>query len=99
MARTAVCKTGDVPPNSIRQFDKICVINAGERFFACQAYCPHQGVALCEGALDGETLTCLEHLWRWNLGAGGEPEGLAEKALQMHSIEIEGDVVYVDTPA
>src|SRR5262245_34463328 len=98
MARTAVCKTGDVPPNSIKQFDKICVIHAGERFYACQAYCPHQGVALCEGALDGETLTCLEHLWQWNLAAGGDPQGLAEQAVQMHAVEVEGGVVYVDTP-
>ena len=99
MARTAVCKTGDVPPNSIRQFDKICVVNTGARFFACQAYCPHQGVALCEGALEGDTLVCLEHLWQWNLGEGGSPQGLAEQALQMHDVAVEGDVVYVDTPA
>lgn len=97
MARTAVCKTGDVPPNGIRQFDKICIINAGDRFFACQPYCPHQGVALCEGTFDGETLTCLEHLWQWNLRAGGTPQGLAEREVQMHEVVVEGDVVYVNT--
>jgi toluene monooxygenase system ferredoxin subunit len=95
VAREAICKTGDVPAKGIRQFDKICIINAGDRFYACQAYCPHQGVALCEGALDGEVLTCLEHLWQWNVRDGGEPQGLAEQPLQLHEVEVEGDIVYL----
>ncbi|MGQ0546209.1 MAG: Rieske (2Fe-2S) protein [Betaproteobacteria bacterium] len=102
MARKAICKTGDVPAKAIRQFEAgagktICVINDGERFFACQAACPHEGVALCDGVFDGEVLTCLEHLWQWSLAAGGEPRGLAERPLQMFPVEVEADVVYVST--
>ncbi len=95
MAREAVCKTGDVPLKGIRQFGKICVVNAGDRFFACQAACPHEGVALCEGYFDGEVLTCLEHLWSWSLREGGAPRGLAERPLPMFAVELEGDTVYV----
>jgi toluene monooxygenase system ferredoxin subunit len=94
-ARQAICKTADVPANSIKQFGNICVVNAGDRFFACQASCPHEGVALCEGVFDGEVLTCLEHLWQWSLREGGEPRGLAEKALEMHEVEVEGDSVFL----
>ena len=61
--RQEICKTADVPINGIRQFGDLCIVNAGDRFFACQASCPHEGVALCEGVFDGEVLTCLEHLW------------------------------------
>ena len=93
-----ICKTGDVPVNGIRQFDKICVVNAGDRFFACQAYCPHEGVALCEGVFDGEVLTCLEHLWQWSLRDGGEPLGLAEKQLEMHEVDVVGDSVFLKKP-
>jgi toluene monooxygenase system ferredoxin subunit len=103
MARHAVCKTSDVPPNSIREFEaaggKLCVVNAGDRFFACQAACPHEGVALCEGAFDGEVLTCLEHLWQWSLREGGEPRGLAERGLPMFDAEVDGETVYVTLPA
>lgn len=99
MAREAVCKTGDIPVNGMKQVGEICVVNAGERFFACQAACPHEGVPLCDGAFDGENLVCLEHLWQWNLAAGGTPQGLAETELRMHEVEIEGDVVYVISPA
>ena len=94
-ARQAICKTADVPANSIKQFGNICVVNAGDRFFACQASCPHEGVALCEGVFDGEVLTCLEHLWQWSLRDNGEPRGLAEKALEMHEVEVEGDSVFL----
>ena len=95
MTRRAICKTADVPPNGIKQFENLCVLNAGEAFYACQASCPHQGVALCEGAFDGEVLTCLEHLWQWSVRDGGEPRGLAEQPLEMHRVEVEDGTVYL----
>jgi toluene monooxygenase system ferredoxin subunit len=99
MARAAICKTGDVPANGIRQFEvgavKLCVVNAGDRFFACQAFCPHEGIALCEGVFDGDVLTCLEHLWQWSLRSGGEPRGLAERALQMYEVEVQVGEVFL----
>ena len=95
VARKAVCKASDVPVKGIRQFEGVCVVNAGDCFFACQAVCPHEGIALCEGMFDGEVLTCLEHLWQWSLREGGAPRGLAERPLQMFPVEVEGDVVYV----
>ena len=72
-----------------------CVINAGDRFFACQSACPHEGFALCDGVFDGEVLTCLEHLWQWSLREGGEPRGLAEAPLAMYPVEIDADTVYL----
>lgn len=93
-----VCKVSDVPPNGLKQFEtaggeKICIANAGDRFFACQAYCPHEGIALCDGVFDGEALTCLEHLWQWNLREDGAVRGLAEAPLRMYDIEVIGDEV------
>jgi toluene monooxygenase system ferredoxin subunit len=95
MDRKPLCRSADVAVNTIKQFDKVCVINAGDRFFACQAACPHQGVALCDGVFDGDVLTCLEHLWQWSLRSGGEPRGLAERPLEMYQLEVEGDAVYL----
>ena len=96
---TPLCKASDIPVNGLKQFESqgkaICIINAGDRFFACQAACPHQGVALCDGIFDGEVLTCLEHLWQWNLREGGAPRGLAEAALEMYPLEQQGDGLFV----
>jgi toluene monooxygenase system ferredoxin subunit len=98
--RIAICKVSDVPENGIKQFDaggkSVCVINAGsQRFFACEAACPHEQIPLCEGVFDGESLTCVEHLWQWNLAENGAPQGLAEKALQMYPVEVDADTVYL----
>ena len=100
MQRTPLCRAAEVPVNGTKQCrspagTSLCVVNAGDRFFACQAACPHKGVALCDGVFDGDVLTCLEHLWQWSLRSGGEPRGLAEQALEMHEVEVEGDAVYL----
>lgn len=100
MARTFLCKLAEVKADAIREiaFDgdkKLCVINTGGELYACQAYCPHQGIPLCEAALDGTTLTCLEHLWQWDLPSG-DPKGLAEAPLQMMEVEADGDSLYLN---
>jgi toluene monooxygenase system ferredoxin subunit len=99
MAKTFLCKAEEIETDALREVTldpdkKICVINAGGTFFACQAYCPHEGVRLCEGCVDGTTLTCLEHLWQWDLRTG-DPQGLAEKPLPMFDIEVEADAIYL----
>jgi toluene monooxygenase system ferredoxin subunit len=94
-----ICKVSDVPENGIKQFDvggrSLCVLNGGQRFFACEAACPHEQFPLCEGVFDGESLTCIEHLWQWSLVDGGTPQGLAEKPLQMYPVDVVEDTVYL----
>ena len=99
MTRTLICKQTDVPADSLKEFKledgtRICVANAGGALYACQAECPHQSVALCEGIVDGTTITCLEHLWQWDVRSG-EPQSLAEKPLEVFPLEIEGDDVFL----
>jgi toluene monooxygenase system ferredoxin subunit len=103
MKRIPICPVADVPVNGIKEIQasdgkRMCLINAGDRFFACQAACPHEGILLCDGVFDGETLTCLEHLWQWSLRDGGLPQGLAEGPLEMYDVEVDGDSVYLATP-
>ena len=97
--RIAICKVSDVPENGIKQFEAdgktLCVLNGGQRFFACEAKCPHEQISLCEGVFDGESLTCIEHLWQWSVVDGGTPQGLAEKPLLMYPVEVVEDTVYL----
>ena len=100
MAKTFLCKVADVQVGSLKEISlnadkKVCVINAEGTFFACQAHCPHQGIPLCEGALEGTTLTCLEHLWQWDLRSG-EPIGLAEQPLPMLKVTVDDDTLYLE---
>jgi toluene monooxygenase system ferredoxin subunit len=97
--RIAICKVSDIPANGMKQVKAqgkdICVLNGGDRFFACQAVCPHEHVPLCNGVFDGETLTCVEHLWQWSLLEDGEPRGLAETRLEMYGVEVDAGTVYL----
>jgi len=52
-----VCLTADIPSNGMKECEaegglKLLVANSGEDYFAYQAVCPHQDVALCEGLYD-----------------------------------------------
>jgi toluene monooxygenase system ferredoxin subunit len=100
MARTLLCQVGDVPDDGLKEVAladgrKVCVIHSGGGFYACQAACPHEGFALADGCVEGTTLTCLEHLWQWDL-ASGAPQGLAEKPLTTFTVAVEDDEVYLE---
>jgi toluene monooxygenase system ferredoxin subunit len=73
---------------------KLLVANSGNEYFAVQAMCPHQEVALCEGLFDGSVLTCHQHLWQWDIRTGA-PMGLAEAPLERYDVTVEGDAIYV----
>lgn len=73
---------------------KLLVANAGADYFAYQAMCPHQDVALCEGLYDGAVLTCHQHLWQWDIRTGAAI-GLAEAPLESFPVQVEGDSIYV----
>jgi toluene monooxygenase system ferredoxin subunit len=57
--------------------------------------CPHLGVALSEGSLDGDVLTCKAHGWQYDVrtGRGVNPEDVKLKKL---ATEVRGDDVLVD---
>ncbi len=97
MSGKFLCRVSDVPDNGLRECEveggmKVLVAQAGGEFFAYQAICPHQDVALCEGLYDGATLTCHMHLWQWNIRTG-EPIGLAEAPLERYPVTVQGDSI------
>lgn len=99
MTRQFACNREDVQPGGLLE----CALESGMKvliarnngdYFACQAMCPHQEVALCEGLFDGSTLTCHQHLWQWDIRTGA-PLGLAEAPLECYRTHIDGDAVYI----
>jgi toluene monooxygenase system ferredoxin subunit len=102
MSRQLACKRSDVPDGGLKECgledgQKVLIANSGEDYYACQATCPHQEVALCEGLYDGTVLTCHQHLWQWDIRSGA-PIGLAELPLETYRTQIEGDAIYVVSP-
>lgn len=98
MSKTFVCPRSQVPANGMIECAvgglKLLVANAGDEYFAYQAMCPHQEVALCEGLYDGAVLTCHQHLWQWDIRTGAAI-GLAESPLENFPVQIDGDSIYV----
>ena len=99
MSKKFVCPRNLVPANgmiecAVEDGTKLLVANAGDEYFAYQAICPHQDVALCEGLYDGAVLTCHQHLWQWDIRTGAAI-GLAEAPLESFPVQVEGDSIYV----
>ena len=96
MSWIKVCKTTDVPENSLK---KICVsggipvlvahYNGGYR--AMPPVCPHMEEPLEEsGVIAGCVLTCTKHLWAWDL-ATLEMQGETERPLKSYEVKVDGD--------
>ncbi len=99
MSRQLACRRSDVPDGGLKECAlegglKVLIANNGDEYYACQAICPHQEVALCEGLYDGSVLTCHQHLWQWDIRSGA-PIGLAELPLETYKTMVEGDSIYV----
>jgi len=64
---------------------------------AFQNKCPHMDIPLCQGAFDGEVITCTEHLWQFDAQTGAwiEPE---DAKLQQYPVSVIGDEVFVELP-
>jgi toluene monooxygenase system ferredoxin subunit len=93
-----VCGRADVPANGMKQFSvdgvDVLMVNTGDAFVACQAICPHEAVPLEQGIHDGSTLTCMEHMWQFDLKTGA-PLGDAQEGLKGYRLKEEQGDLYI----
>jgi nitrite reductase/ring-hydroxylating ferredoxin subunit/(2Fe-2S) ferredoxin len=88
----------DVPANGMKEFSvggaKILVVHTGDAYVALQALCPHEAIPLEQGMHDGSTLTCLEHMWQFDIRTGA-PLGDALEGLRSYPLREERGELYV----
>ena len=94
-----VCDRAAVAPGGMKQFEldggpSVLIVNADGQLYAYQAYCPHEAVRLEDGVHDGTVLTCLEHLWQFDVKTG-EPREDADTGLQSYRLKDEGGALHV----
>jgi nitrite reductase/ring-hydroxylating ferredoxin subunit/(2Fe-2S) ferredoxin len=93
-----VCQSADVPANGMKQFSvdgvDLLIVNAGDAYLAYQALCPHETVPLEQGIHDGCVLTCLEHMWQFDLKSGA-PMGDAQVGLKGYRLKEDKGELYV----
>ncbi|HSO00573.1 MAG TPA: Rieske (2Fe-2S) protein, partial [Candidatus Nanopelagicales bacterium] len=54
---------------------EVAVFRAGEAIGALEDRCPHRGMRLSVGRVEGERLVCAYHGWRWGADGRGESPG------------------------
>ncbi|MGH2628460.1 MAG: Rieske 2Fe-2S domain-containing protein, partial [Anaerolineales bacterium] len=93
-----VCGAAEVPASGMKEFAvdgvHVLIVNTGNGFAAYQAMCPHEAVPLEMGVHDGAILTCLEHMWQFDLRTGA-PLGDAEVGLKGYRLKEERGELYV----
>jgi len=85
---------GTMKQLSTEDGQEVLVLKGDAVFFACQTMCPHLDTPLEEGMFDGETLTCHQHLWQWDIESG-DPKGLAEAALKCYRTKSENGSLFI----
>jgi toluene monooxygenase system ferredoxin subunit len=74
---------------------KLILIDVAGEVRAFEDRCPHQGVPLSRGRLQGQVLTCWAHHWQYDVrtGRGINPAGVALRQLP---VELRGGDIWVE---
>ena len=75
------------------EVDGIALFLDGDRAYAVDAACPHEGNPLVDGDLAGGVLTCAYHLWRFDLETGACLHG--DRPVRRYETRVEPDAVVV----
>lgn len=93
-----VCKTQDVPEGRGRTVDvkgtAVALFHVNGGFYAISDTCLHRGGPLGEGELDGKTVVCPWHGWRYDV-TSGVMEFNTDICVQKYSVKVEGDDILV----
>jgi len=94
-----VCKTADVKEGCGRSIEingkPLALFNVDGGFYAINDVCGHRGGPLGEGELDGKTVICPWHGWRYNVTTG-ENELVPDLPTEKYELKIEGEDILVD---
>ncbi len=93
-----ICAVEDIPLNEplIVEVDgePIALCRLGDKVYALEDVCPHQGASFEGGEIDEDVLTCPLHGWRTNVCTGQSLEAPSLQ-LKMYDTKIEDGVVYL----
>jgi nitrite reductase/ring-hydroxylating ferredoxin subunit len=94
-----VCKTEDVKAGCGRSIEisgkPLALFNVDGGFYAINDVCGHRGGPLGEGELDGKTVICPWHGWRYNVTTG-ENELVPDLPTEKYDVKIDGEDILVD---
>jgi toluene monooxygenase system ferredoxin subunit len=97
---TRVCtadqlREGDMAAFFVDGVEVLVLRDARGSLHAMDGTCPHEDTPLVDGDFDGSVLTCLAHLWSFDVTTG---QGINPPTcrLTQYALKVEGDDVFVD---
>jgi len=95
----AVARVGDVRRGDViaLEIDGVEIVLGldGDRYFATQRRCLHQGGDLADGIVSRGHLICANHGWRFSTATGCTPEP-SEYCLVTYAVRVAGDQIEID---
>jgi nitrite reductase/ring-hydroxylating ferredoxin subunit len=99
--RVKVAAVADVPPGEGRVVEAgartLAVFNIDGHYFAIDNDCPHRGGPLGEGDVEGRTVTCPWHGWRWDVTTGANTSNPAV-TVPSFPVTVDGGSLFVELP-
>ncbi len=96
-----IAKVGEVPPGTCRTVEVqgvwLALCNVEGVYRVVDNTCPHAGGPLGEGKLEGETVRCPWHGWRFNVRTGERPEN-PEIRVPCVEVRVQGEQIQVKVP-
>jgi len=86
---------GDMAAFFVDGREVLVVRDARGSLHAMEGLCPHEDTPLVDGDFDGTVLTCLSHLWSFDVttGRGINPPSCR---LTQYVLKVDGNDIYVD---
>jgi len=94
VANVGDLKTGDVMPVEIEGVQMV-VGRDGDRYFAVQRRCVHQGGDLADGIIARGHIVCANHGWRFST-ATGRHDSASDVCLVVYAVRVNGQRIEVD---
>ncbi|MFP5387474.1 MAG: Rieske 2Fe-2S domain-containing protein, partial [Bacteriovoracia bacterium] len=66
LARASEIKRGKAYPAKFLQMDLVLYRGEDDQVRAFDAHCPHMGAHLCDGFVEGNSIRCPFHFWKFN---------------------------------
>ena len=73
----------------------VALFNVGGTVYACSNTCAHQGGPLAEGTIEGTTVTCPWHSWKFDVKTGDSPMNPMAN-IKVFKTKIEADAIWVE---
>jgi len=75
---------------------ELVVFNLDEQFYAIENVCPHAGMPLDQGSLDGRVLTCPFHGYAFDVADGRNVDDERETPVETFPVKVEDEKVLVE---